>query len=120
MPIPKIEIPDNVWDAAIAKLLAGEITRKECAELVGLKYGTFIARLQTKKYAHLNLHETVAHPNKGAGNATAKADPERHQRYLDAVDMALRTGSTKKASDLYKVSYQVLSRKVREAKEAQQ
>lgn len=116
MKIPKIEIDPVNWQVNIAKLLAGEITRKECADAVGLSYTTFIRRLRYEKIAD-KVKEAVVHPNSGANNARAKEDPERHQRYLDAVAHAVKFGSTKAAADKYEVNYQVLSRKVREARE---
>lgn len=118
MPIPKLEIPHNVWDAAIAKLLAGEISRKECAASLGMAYSTFVTRLNAKSRADVNAR--IRHASSGLNNVTAKEDPERHQRYLDAVAHAVKFGSIRAAADKFGVNYQVLGRKVREAKEAQQ
>lgn len=115
MPAPRIHVPDDVWDAAIAKLSAGEITRQQCADMVGLKYQTLIQRLRGNKYRHLDFN-LGAHPNSGENNVRAREDMDRHQRYKDAVDMAIRVGNVKHAADKFEVNYQVLVRKVREAR----
>lgn len=119
MKIPKIEIDPVNWQVNIAKLLAGEITRKECADAVGLNYNTFINRLRYEKVAD-KVKEAVVHPNTGVNNPRVKEDPERYQRYRDAVEHAIKFNSTKAAADKYNVGYQYLSRLVRAEKAARQ
>ena len=119
MKIPKIEIDPVNWQANISLLLEGKITRKECAAAVGLNYQTFIKRLKYEKLDD-KVKAAVTHPNSGTGNVRAKEDPQRYQRYRDAVEHAIKFNSTKAAADKFDVGYQYLSRLVRAEKAARQ
>lgn len=113
MKIPKIEVDAAQWDEAIKRLSLNEWSRKQCAEFLGLNYSTFVGKL---RYA--GIAETLAHTrrNAGATSRMAQEDPERHQRYQDAVRYALTCFSVTAAAKRFDVNYQVLSRKVRAAK----
>ena len=117
MKIPKIEVDPVKWQDGETKLLAGEFTRQQCADYVGLHYQTFVGRL---RHEGLTAKVKAVHPNTGVNNPRVKEDPERYQRYRDAVEHAIKFNSTKAAADKYDVGYQYLSRLVRAEKAARQ
>lgn len=115
MKIPATPVNAEAWDAAIADLIAGKITRKEAAERVGLKYDTFLKRT---RYTGIQkaLRQVVDHANSGENSRAAKEDPDRFARYKAAVAEVVAGRKCSEVARRYELNYQVLFRKVKAAK----
>lgn len=117
MKIEKREVDSDLWRQAVANLLGKVWTRQQAAEHVGLPYSTFCKRLKYEGVLEA-VNEGASHGNAGLNNGAAKVDPDRHQRYSEAMSHALATGQVADAARRFSVNFQVLARRVRAAKMA--
>lgn len=118
MKLEKRELDPVKWDVAVQNLLNRTWSQRKAAEFLEIPPMTLHNHL---KYAKLLDQVTGGkHGNAGTNSRAAKEDPERYQRYIDAVNFAIKFNNISLAATKYDVTYQVLARKVRAEKAARQ
>lgn len=106
--------PRPDYDKLVDRILSGELTRLEAANLsfeqTGLKPQTFLSWLRSSG----NLEKLKpTRGNAGANSPFAHTDPDKVKAYADATALALTgKGSVRAAAKMFGVNYPYLLRKL--------
>lgn len=115
-PIPKVTVDPAKWEAALARLQAGEIDRPQAAELVGLNLSTLNTRL--RRGGHLADLKDVRR-NAGKYHPLSNPDTDKARALAEAVAECVKSPLSVRKVWLAKyqqtVSYTQLCRKVASA-----
>lgn len=111
--------PEN-FDELVERIAAGELTRKQAADLCGLNYHTFKGWI-TRSGAASKLRDSRGNVGENNLHSHAKTNPELAQAYKDAVSVVLANQKVSMLSiwrkDFQHLRYELLRQKVLAAKQ---